>query len=52
MFKRIILEEWTVWVPILSFAMTASVFIFITVRSLRLKKSKVAELANLPLSDD
>jgi hypothetical protein len=51
MFKRIILEEWTLVMPIAAFFFTAAVFVYTTVRALKLSKNRREELANLPLSD-
>jgi hypothetical protein len=51
MFKRIILEEWTLVMPIVAFFFTAAVFVYTTVRALKLSKDRREELANLPLSD-
>lgn len=51
MFKRIILEEWTLVMPIVAFFFTAGVFVYTTVRALKLSKDRREELANLPLSD-
>jgi len=51
MFKRIILEEWTLVMPIVAFFFTAAVFAYTTVRALKLSKDRREELANLPLSD-
>jgi hypothetical protein len=51
MFKRIILEEWTLVMPIVAFFFTAAVFLYTTVRALKLSKERREELANLPLSD-
>lgn len=49
MFHRIIHEQWTTIVPIISFAVTVSVFTFVTVRALRLPKERREELAAIPL---
>jgi hypothetical protein len=51
MFKRLILEEWTLVMPVMAFFFTAAVFVYTTVRALKLSKSRREELANLPLSD-
>lgn len=51
MFKRLILEEWTLVMPIIAFFFTAAVFVYTTVRALKLSKARREELANLPLSD-
>ncbi|MFT4900896.1 MAG: cbb3-type cytochrome oxidase subunit 3 [Lentimonas sp.] len=52
MFKRIIYDDWTSIIPILSFWLTFGVFIAITVRALLLKRSTVDRAAQRPLEDD
>jgi membrane protein implicated in regulation of membrane protease activity len=52
MFKRIIYDDWTSFVPLISFWFTFGVFLIITVRALLLKKEKVRHLENLPLEDE
>ena len=52
MFQRIIHEQWTIIVPIISFAVTAGVFLFASIRALRLPKSKRESLARIPLEEN
>ncbi|WP_269522776.1 hypothetical protein [Coraliomargarita parva] len=52
MFKRIIFENWTGFVPMLSFWLTFCVFIAISIRTLLLRKQTVRDMANMPLRDD
>jgi len=52
MFKRIIYDDWTHIVPIISFWLTFGVFLAIVIRAILIKKSKVKHLENLPLEDD
>lgn len=52
MFKRILYEEWTNVVPILSFCFTFGVFLAITLRALFLKKDFVNQMGQLPLEED
>lgn len=52
MFKRIIYDDWTQIVPVLSFWLTFGVFLAITVRALCFKKDYVNHMGNLPLEDD
>ena len=52
MFKRIIYEDWTSLVPIVSFWFTFGVFLLITLRAISMKKSKLEHLENLPLDDE
>jgi len=51
MFKRIICEDWTVVMPVLAFFFTATVFVYTTVRALRLPKGRREELARLALGE-
>ena len=51
MFKRIIYDDWTTIVPIISFWLTFGVFLVIVVRSMLLKKNTVSHMENLPLED-
>lgn len=52
MFKRIIYDDWTSVIPIISFWLTFSVFIAICIRALLLKKATVNEMAQLPFEED
>jgi hypothetical protein len=51
MFKRLILEDWTLVMPIVAFCFTASVFVYTTVRAMKLSKPRREELAHLPLGE-
>jgi hypothetical protein len=52
MFKRIIYEEWTTIVPLISFWFTFSVFLAITARAYLLRQKTVEHLEHMPLQDD
>lgn len=52
MFKRIIYDEWTTIVPLISFWFTFGVFLMITLRAYLLRAKTVERLENLPLQDD
>lgn len=52
MFRRVILEDWHVWVPYFCFALTFAAFIFIVIWALLLKKPRIDHDAALPLEDD
>lgn len=52
MFKRIIYDDWTNIIPLISFWLTFGVFLAITVRALFLRKSTVNHMENLPLEED
>lgn len=49
MFKRILVEDWAVYVPMVSFAIFATVFIWVTLRALRIRETERAYMASLPL---
>ena len=49
MLKRIIMEDWALIVPIISFAVTATVFLTATIRALLMPKPRREELARIPL---
>lgn len=52
MLKRIIMEEWALIVPIISFAVTAGVFLLVSIRALTLSKARREELANIPFAEN
>jgi len=49
MFKRILVEDWALYIPIISFSIFFIVFAAVTIRALRLGKSERERLASLPL---
>ncbi len=49
MFKRVIVENWALYVPIISFIIFAVVFVAVTIRALRIGKAEREHLASLPL---
>ena len=51
MFKRIVLEDWQHYVPLVSFTVSFGIFAYAVVRALLLKKEKVERLSQLPLED-
>jgi hypothetical protein len=52
MFKRILVEEWMLMVPIVAFVIFAGVFAAVTWRALRISKSEREHLAALPLDEN
>ena len=52
MFKRILVEGWAHFVPIISFCIFFTVFLVVSIRALRLKKSERERLAALPLESN
>ena len=51
MFKRILVEDWVHIVPVISFFIFATVFIFVTIRAIKIRKTERERLAALPLDD-
>ena len=51
MFKRIIYDEWTNVIPIVSFWLTFSVFIVICLRAMLQKKANISKMAQLPFEE-
>jgi hypothetical protein len=51
MFKRILVEDWALCIPFISFFIFAVVFVAVTVRALRIGKSERSRLASLPLDE-
>lgn len=52
MFQRVIHENWASIVPIISFAVTAGIFLLVSIRALTLSKSRREELANIPFEEN
>jgi hypothetical protein len=52
MLRRIIMEEWALIVPIISFAVTVTVFLTVSIRALTLSKARREELANIPFGEN
>ncbi len=51
MFQRIIYDDWTSIVPLISFWLTFGVFLLIVLRAMFLKKTTIQHMENLPLED-
>jgi len=49
MFHRVIHENWASIVPIISFTVTAGIFLFVSIRALTLPKERHEKLARIPL---
>lgn len=52
MFHRVIHENWAAIVPIISFVVTAGVFLFVSIRAIRLPKARREHLARIPLDEN
>ena len=51
MFRRIILDDWMLCLPLISFMIFVPLFVLVTIRALRLGKAERQRLAALPLDD-
>lgn len=51
MFHRVIYDNWTTLVPIISFIVMFTVFLITTIRALRIDPEEDKRLASLPLED-
>lgn len=51
MFKRIIYDNWTEIIPIISFWITFSIFIAIVIRSIFMKPTEAKRMGHMPLQD-
>ena len=51
MFQRIIHEQWAQIVPMISFVLTAGVFLAVSIRALFLTKESREHLSRLPFED-
>ncbi|MGD9418661.1 MAG: hypothetical protein Q7R22_006945 [Verrucomicrobiota bacterium JB025] len=51
MLRRVLTEDWMQVIPIIAFAIFATVFIIVTVRAIRLGKKDREHMASLPLDD-
>lgn len=51
MFHRVLHEQWTSIIPVISFVLISGVFFVATIRALRMKKGERNHLSSLPLDD-
>ncbi len=52
MFKRLQLETWHDYIPVIAFLLTFAVFLFCTFRALCMHRDQAERLAALPLDDE
>lgn len=52
MFKRVLIEDWAHIIPVISFFIFATVFLFVTIRAMRLGKAERNRLASMPLEEN
>ena len=50
-FKRVIFEDWSIWIPMVSFAIFFVVFILVSVRAILINKTETERMASLPLEE-
>ncbi len=50
-FKRVMFEDWSLWIPMVSFGIFFMVFILISVRAVLINKTETDRLASLPLEE-
>jgi hypothetical protein len=51
MLQRIIYDNWASIVPIISFTVTAGIFLLVSIRALTLPKTRREELARIPFEE-
>jgi len=47
--KEIEIQDWQIGIALAFFLLTSGVFIFVVIRTLRMKKEKIEKLSRLPL---
>lgn len=52
MFRRLLIEDWTVIFTIAAFVTVASIYLTMLYRTVRLRRPQVDHLSQLPLQDD
>lgn len=52
MFKRLILEEWQMVIPVVAFILTFAVFLVLSAKAILLGKKQSEHMASLPLVND
>lgn len=52
MFKRVLVEDWVQYVPVVSFGLFFTIFLVVAVRALRMRKAEREHMASLPLDKD
>lgn len=51
MFRRLLFDHWVSLFPLIAFITAASVYVTITWRALRMRRTEVEKFARLPLED-
>jgi hypothetical protein len=50
-FKRVVFEDWALWMPMISFGVFFLVFVIVSIRAILMHKPEQERLASLPLED-
>lgn len=50
-FKRVVFEDWALWMPMISFGIFFLIFVITSIRAILMRKSDRERLAALPLED-
>lgn len=51
-FKRVVFEDWALWMPLVSFGVFFLIFLIASIRAILMQKPDRERLAALPLEDD
>ena len=51
MFKRVIYDNWSLIVPVLAFAFTATIYFVMVIRAMLMRPDRRDQMASLPLED-
>jgi hypothetical protein len=50
-FKRVVFEDWALWMPMISFGIFFLIFVITSIRAILMRKTDRERLAALPLED-
>ena len=50
-FKRVVFEDWALWMPMVSFGIFFLIFVITSIRAILMRKTDRERLAALPLDD-
>lgn len=51
MFKRVIYDNWSLIIPVVAFAFTATLYFVMVIRAMLMKPERRDQMASLPLED-
>ncbi len=52
MFKRLLFDDWVMIFPLVAFITATSVYVVLTWRALRMRRSQIDHFANLPFENE